>query len=94
MVLSRTLLKDKIAPKREATNADRVIGMRAIVTEKIDPIAESGEVKVDGKRWSARMTDGGCADVDDIVTVVRIEGVKLYCERGQIETETESNSNS
>lgn len=83
LILSRTLLKDKIVPKREATNADRVIGMKAIVTEDIDPIAETGEVKVDGKRWSARMTDGGCAKVNDVVAVVRIEGVKLYCERSQ-----------
>lgn len=83
LILSRTLLKDKIVPKKEATNADRVIGMKAIVTEDIDPIAETGEVKVDGKRWSARMTDGGCAKVNDVVAVVRIEGVKLYCERSQ-----------
>jgi membrane protein implicated in regulation of membrane protease activity len=83
LILAKTLLKNKIFPKKEATNADRIIGMQARVTEKIDPSGEIGEVKVDGKRWSAKMNDGGGAEEGDVVTIVRIQGVTVYCERSQ-----------
>lgn len=65
-----------------ATNVpDMVIGGTAIVTEKIDPSAETGEVKIDGKRWSARMEDGSCAEIGEHVEVLRIAGVKLICKK-------------
>ena len=83
LLLAKTVLKNKIFPKKEATNADRIIGMQARVTERIDPAGESGEIKVDGKRWSAKMNDGGGAEEGDLVTVVRIQGVTVYCERSQ-----------
>ena len=35
------------------TNLDRVVGMEGVVTEEISKF-EIGEVKVDGKRWSAK----------------------------------------
>ena len=63
-----------------ATNVtDMVIGGEAIVTERIDSLEETGEVKIDGKRWSARLEDGGTAEIGDHVQVVRITGVKLIC---------------
>lgn len=65
-----------------ATNVpDMVIGGTAVVTEKIDPSAETGEVKIDGKRWSARMEDGSCAEIGEHVEVLRIAGVKLICKK-------------
>lgn len=51
MLTSRNTL-EKILVKKEKTNLDRVIGMKAIVTEDIDENTV-GEVKVDGKNWSA-----------------------------------------
>ena len=65
-----------------ATNVtDMVIGGTAVVTEKIDPAAETGEVKIDGKRWSARMEDGSCAEIGEQLEVLRISGVKLICKK-------------
>ena len=65
-----------------ATNVtDMVIGGEAIVTERIDSLEETGEVKIDGKRWSARLEDGGTAEIGDHVQVVRITGVKLICKK-------------
>ena len=61
-----------------ATNADRVIGMTAIVTEAVDNILGVGAVQADGKVWTARSTDGTPLSVGDLVLVERIEGVKLY----------------
>lgn len=65
-----------------ATNVtDMVIGGTAVVTEKIDSSAETGEVKIDGKRWSARMEDGSVAEIGEHVEVLRIVGVKLICKK-------------
>ncbi|MBP3334145.1 MAG: NfeD family protein [Clostridia bacterium] len=65
-----------------ATNVtDMVIGGEAIVTERIDSLAETGEVKIYGKRWSARLEDGETAEIGDHVEVIRIAGVKLICKK-------------
>ena len=65
-----------------ATNVtDMVIGGEAVVTERIDPSAETGEVKIDGKRWSARLEDGSCAEIGEHVEVLHISGVKLICKK-------------
>ena len=52
MLLTRPYLVKKLTNKKESTNLDRVIGMEGIVTEEITK-TKIGEVKVDGKRWSA-----------------------------------------
>lgn len=65
----------------QPTNADRVIGMTAVVTEEIDNIAETGEVKVGGIRWSARSQDGRKIEKGIEVVVLEIEGVKLICRK-------------
>ncbi|MBQ8382966.1 MAG: NfeD family protein [Clostridia bacterium] len=75
--LRKRLLKKKPIP----TNADRLIGMEGVVSEAIDNIAAKGEVKADGKRWSARSEDGSPLEEGEIVTVLRIEGVKLIVEK-------------
>lgn len=72
--LRNKLLKKKIQP----TNADRVIGMTAVVTENVDNIHGSGAVQVDGKVWTARSSDGTKLMPGMLVRVDRIEGVKLY----------------
>ena len=56
------------------TNFDRIIGMEAIVTEEISK-NKIGEVKVDGKRWSAYSDKK--IKVGSTVRVLSIEGVKL-----------------
>ena len=56
------------------TNLDRVIGMEGIVTESITKF-EIGEVKVDGKKWSA-ISDNDIEEGSTIV-VLSIDGVKL-----------------
>jgi membrane protein implicated in regulation of membrane protease activity len=90
-ILSRTVFK-KMMKKTgySRTNADRVISMIAVVTEPIDSIAGTGEVKVDGKRWSARMEDGKTAEIGARVRVLRIEGVKLICSLDENSSEEEN----
>lgn len=70
------LMKKDIKP----TNADRVLGGLARVTERIDNDVPTGAVYIDGKTWSARSSSGESIEPDTIVRVVRMEGVKLYVE--------------
>lgn len=77
LLLTRPLAKKYINSKTMATNADRVIGSRAVVKERIDDLAGSGAVLADGKMWSARSTDGSTIEPGTIVTVREIRGVKL-----------------
>ena len=73
-------LYSKIKVNNSKTNIDRIIGMKGIVTEDIikDNI---GEVKVDGKKWSAY------ADTPikkgEKVTILSINSVKLKVEKGK-----------
>ena len=60
------------------TNLDRVIGEVGIVTETISPL-KIGEVKVDGKRWSA-VSDTEIK-LNEKVKILAIDGVKLKCQR-------------
>lgn len=60
------------------TNLDRVIGEIGIVTDDIAP-EKVGEVKVDGKRWSA-ISDTEIKS-NEKVKILAIDGVKLKCQR-------------
>ena len=60
--------------KIEPTNLDMVIGKHGTVTEEIKK-EEPGEVKVDGKRWSA--ISNKKIKVGSKVEILSIDGVKL-----------------
>ena len=90
LLLTRPLAKKYINSKTMATNADRVIGRRAVVKERIDELSGSGAVLADGKMWSARTVDGSAADPGDIVIVREIRGVKLIVEPLGSEAEAET----
>ena len=60
------------------TNVDRVVGMEGVVTEEISNLAGTGKVSLGGNMWTARTeNEGGAIPVDAVVTVLRVEGVKL-----------------
>lgn len=77
LAIARPILKKKLAVKREATNADRVVGMVGLVTEEIDNIAETGRVSANGLHWTARSEDGKVIESGTQVLVKQIDGVKL-----------------
>lgn len=82
LVLTRPLVKRYVDSRGVATNADRSIGRAAVVTERIDNLAATGAVKLDGVVWTARSTDDAVAiEAGERVTVRAIEGVKLIVER-------------
>ena len=77
LITTRPILTKWLSTKKVSTNLDRIIGMKGIVTEAIEKNGV-GEVKVDGKRWTAY------ADkeilVDSTVKVLLIDGVKIKVE--------------
>ncbi len=76
----RPLAKKHLNDRVEPTNADRVIGAQAQVTEDIDNIHGKGAVVIRGMTWSARSQDGGPITAGTMVRVLRIEGVKVFVE--------------
>ena len=77
LVLTRPLVKKLDKKEFSPTNADRNIGKSATVTETINNIAGKGAVSVGGNIWTARSSDGSVIEKDTIVTVEKIDGVKL-----------------
>ena len=77
LITTRTTLEKKLV-KKEKTNFDRVIGMKCIVTDDITEL-KIGEVKVDGKIWSAVSKEN--LKVGDKVKILKIDGVKLKVKR-------------
>lgn len=74
---TRDYLMKLLVKKKEKTNLDRVVGMTGVVTEEISK-NKPGEVKVDGKKWTA-ISDKKIK-VDSIVKILEIDGVKLKVE--------------
>lgn len=72
MLLTKKIIKN-IKPNVK-TNLDRIIGMTGIVTEEINK-NKNGEVKVDGKLWTAYSDNK--IKVGSTVVVLSINSVKL-----------------
>lgn len=74
----RPLTRRFVDPHITPTNADRLLGLEAKVTEEIDNDLPSGAVYVDGKTWTARSAGGEVIPAGELVEVAWIEGVKLF----------------
>ena len=75
---TRPLLKKYLPTQRTRTNADRIIGMHGVVTEEIKKNSV-GEVKVDGKKWSA--ISNSKIPVGSEVIIEAIDGVKVVVKK-------------
>ena len=77
LITTRKPLQNFVNKTKIKTNADRILDMEGIVTEDITK-NEAGEVKVDGKRWTA-IADKSIKK-GSTVKILKIEGVKLIVE--------------
>ena len=77
LLLVRPLAQHYVNDRKVATNADRVIGREAVVTEDIDNIQGKGRVSISGADWTARAEDDQPIPAGSTVRVLRIEGVKV-----------------
>ena len=77
LILVRPVAARLLKPGVSPTNADRILGQTALVTQTIDNIAQTGQVKLGGQVWTARSEDGGVIPEQSKVRILRIEGVKV-----------------
>lgn len=73
---TRKVAVEKLKIGQVKTNVDELIGKEAVVVKEIRPYT-TGEVKLDGKVWRAMSESKQVYKVDEIVTVLRIEGVTM-----------------
>lgn len=79
---TRPFVKKFVNSRTTPTNLDMVIGQECLVIEDIDNVQGTGAVSVGGKDWTARMADADTqAKKGEVVTALRIEGVKLIVEK-------------
>ena len=85
LLLIRPLAKKMMQPKGKIpTNADRLLGREGIVTQTVDNLAATGQVRVSGQVWTARTTNDERIFTGEQVKILRIDGVKLLVERAQV----------
>ena len=81
MLAIRPIAQKYFNSRVEPTNADRIIGTEAIVTEEIHNLNATGAVRIGGITWSARSESDAVIPAGTLVRVLRIEGVKVYVEQ-------------
>lgn len=77
LFFTRPLAKKYVNSRTVPTNADRLIGMEGIVTERIDNLKGTGQVAIDGKTWTARSAGDEIIEKSAKVNALEISGVKL-----------------
>ena len=78
LIVTKPSLKKLTAFRKQNTNIDRIINMKGIVTKDILK-NKNGEIKVDGKYWTAYANDE--IKVDSIAKILEIDGAKLKVEK-------------
>ena len=59
------------------TNSDAIVGKKGVVIKEIKPLEQNGQVKVAGELWSAITKDETEIAINEVVRVIKVEGVKL-----------------
>lgn len=82
LIITRPIAQKYINDRAVKTNVDSMIGKTGKVVELIDNINATGHIMVEGNQWMARSTaDNTTIEVDSLVTIVRIDGVKAIVEK-------------
>ncbi len=71
----KKFIAKKLTVKHQPTNADRLIGKEALVTESIEPLLNKGAVEAGGLTWSA--SADSVIEKGKVVEITDIKGVKL-----------------
>lgn len=78
LLMLRPIVRRYLVPKITPTNVDSLVGSTGLVTEAIDNVTASGQVKLGAMEWTARSTTGENIPQGSLIRVDRIEGVKVY----------------
>ena len=83
LAMLRPFVRKYLRPRISRTNVDAVVGTQGFVTEAIDNVAASGQVKLGAMPWTARSTSGDPIPTGTRIRVDRVEGVKVYVSPAQ-----------
>lgn len=78
LLMLRPIVRRYLVPKITPTNVDSLVGATGLVTEAVDNVTASGQVKLGAMEWTARSTTGENIPQGTLIRVDRIEGVKVY----------------
>lgn len=82
LVLTRPIAIKFFNQERQKTNADSLIGQRAVVLETIDTLHGTGRVEVNGMEWAAKVEDvTAVIEAGTVVSIEGIQGVKLIVKK-------------
>ena len=74
--LTRPLAKKITKESPQKTNVDAMVGKSGIVVKAIDPVAEVGQVRVEGQVWQAIASEP--IDEGTPIMVDKVQGARLY----------------
>lgn len=78
LIFTRPIAVKYMNPDLEKTNADSLIGKKAVVIEEIDNLAQTGHVRIRDIEWMARTSsDHVKIPENTVVEIEEIHGVKL-----------------
>lgn len=82
LILTRPIAIKYFNQERQLTNAESLIGQKAVVLSRIDSLRGQGKVEVNGMEWSAKTEETEeVIDPGTIVVINGIQGVKLIVRR-------------
>ncbi len=77
LILTRPFLQKVLKQRKEPTNADRLIGQKALITEEVNNDLSTGKLSINDVVWSVKSEDGQQIEKGTMVTIKAIRGVKL-----------------
>ena len=81
IIATRPFARRVLHTKKVGTNADRLIGRDAVITQAIQNQVGKGQANAMGQIWTARSVTGEDIGEGETVEVDHIEGVKLMVRR-------------
>ena len=81
LVLSTRKLTDKMKPKEVPTNVYTILGKKAVVSQAIDNLKGSGQIKIDGDIWSAKSESDEPIEECASVEILNIDGVRAVVKK-------------
>lgn len=78
LILARPVLKKCLNKSMVRTNVNSLMGQSAVVIQKIDNLAQTGQVHINDIEWLARTSDDKeIIPEKTVVTITEVRGVKL-----------------
>ena len=78
LLFTRPLAIKSMKSHKEETNVNSLIGKSAVVTQGIDNLAQTGQVRINDVEWLARTEEDSVKiPAEKIVKIIKVEGVKL-----------------